>query len=72
MIDRTEACVEVVTEIQDFQRDRESTNMEWGKARQTCGMDCNCSNRNELTVSDMFVRDYLHVHVCLLYDCVHV
>jgi len=64
--------VEVVTEIQDFQRDRESTNMEWGKARQTCGMDCNCSNRNELTVSDMFVRDYLHVHVCLLYDCVHV
>ena len=50
MIDRTEACVEVVTEKQDFQRDREITNMEWGKARQACGMVC--SNRNELMVSE--------------------
>ena len=42
--------MEVVTEKQDFQKDREITNMEWGKARQASGMVC--SNRNELMVSE--------------------
>lgn len=37
MIDRTEACMEVVTEKQDFQRDRESTNMEWERQGKLVG-----------------------------------
>lgn len=71
MIDRTEACVEVVTEKQDFQRDRESTNMEWERQGKPVGWTAIVAIRMN-SVSDMFVCDYLHVHVCLLYDCVHV
>lgn len=45
LIDRTEACGGGY-EKQDFQRDRESTNMEWER-QETCGWTANCSNQEQ-------------------------
>lgn len=71
MNDRTgqvDRCIEVVTENQDFQRERGRTNTEWRNARHAHGMDWNCSDRNELVMSR--VCTYVSVIMCT-YVCVY-